>query len=347
MSVPSVVFFMQYFNFFLLDLKFYIIVIGGSLLAYVSILVQVAALTLLERKVMGSIQRRRGPNIVGFSGLLQPFADGLKLATKETISPTLSNHFLFFFAPVLTFFLSLVGWSLIPTQELGAFSNPNIGILVVISISSLNIYGLLLSGWSSNNKYALLGAIRSAAQMISYEVVFGFIIMPVIMLAGSCNLYVIGCVASLQPAIYVLNFFPLGLLFFISILAETNRAPFDLPEAEAELVAGYNVEYSSFIFAMFFLGEYSSILLMSSLYVLFFLGSWSLIPSVFVSGTFSKIIIFDLKVIFVCFIFVWVRATFPRLRFDQLMSLCWKSLLPITFLLLFLYSFLFWFFYSA
>ena len=297
------------------------------LLLIVPVLVAVAFFTLVERKIMATLQRRRGPNIVGISGLLQPFADGLKLIIKESVFPSLSNQFLFVLAPMLTLFLSLLGWIIIPFSFGQVILDSSLGILYLFAISSLGVYGIIIAGWSSNSKYAFLGALRSAAQMVSYEVSIGLIIIGVILCAGSLNLSEI--VLSQKYIWYVVPLFPLFLMFFVSILAETNRPPFDLPEAEAELVAGYNVEYSAVGFALFFIGEYANILLMSSLCVILFFGGWLppiFFEALFIPGSFW----FVIKLYFIIFLFVWVRASFPRYRYDQLMRLGWKVFLPLS-----------------
>ena len=237
----------------------------------IPLLISVAYFTIAERKLMGIIQRRKGPNVIGFIGLLQPLADGLKLFAKETILPSNSNLIVFLFAPALTFILSLIGWAVIPFSEEVVLADLNVGILYLFAVSSLSVYGIVMAGWSSNSKYPFLGALRSAAQMISYEVSLGFIIINVCICAGSFNLTSI--VLAQEKIWYFIPLFPAFVMFSISMLAETNRHPFDLPEAEAELVSGYNVEYSAMTFAAFFLGEYANILLMSSLFVIFFLGA--------------------------------------------------------------------------
>lgn len=309
-------------------LNFYIFIniFLKSLAIILPILIAVAYLTLLERKVMASMQQRRGPNVVGFFGLLQPFADGLKLLIKETIIPSSANTFIFIFAPVFSFFLSLLGWCLIPFDIDNVFFDFNIGVLIIFAISSLGVYGVILAGWSSNSKYSFLGGLRSAAQMISYEVSIGLLIMPVLICSGSLNLSFI--IEAQKEIFYFLPLFPIFIMFFISSLAETNRAPFDLPEAEAELVSGFNTEYSAMSFALFFLGEYSNIILICSITNIFFFGGWISCFSFlnFVPGYFW----FGLKTTFLLFVFIWVRAAFPRFRYDQLMRLGWKIFLPFS-----------------
>ncbi len=282
------------------------------------LLISVAYLTLIERKVIASIQRRKGPNVVGFFGLLQPFADVLKLLLKETILPSVANRTVFILAPVITLFLSLMGWATLPVGEGQVYSDINLGLLYIFAVSSLGVYGIIISGWSSNSRYAFLGGLRSAAQMVSYEVSIGLIVMNILLCVGTLNLSKI--VFFQENVWFVIPLFFVGGLFFISALAETNRPPFDLPEAEAELVAGYFVEYSSMTFALFFVGEYGSILLMSGLCAILFLGGW------LVGGTISM----GVKTIFVVFLFIWVRAAFPRYRYDQLMRLGWKVFLPLS-----------------
>lgn len=298
------------------------------LIIIVPLLVAVAYFTLAERKVIASMQRRRGPNVVGVWGLLQPLADGLKLLVKETILPSNSNVILFVIAPILTFLISLLGWAVIPYAETVVLSDLNVGILYTFAVSSLGVYGIILSGWSSNSKYAFLGALRSAAQMVSYEVSIGLIIISVLLCAGSLNLSKI--VLAQESIWYIIPLFPVAMMFFISALAETNRAPFDLPEAEAELVAGYNVEYSAMGFALFFLGEYANILMMCALNTILFLGGW-LSPFDFFPFTLvPQSLWFGLKIAFVGFVFIWVRASYPRYRYDQLMRLGWKVFLPLS-----------------
>nr|YP_009476602.1 NADH dehydrogenase subunit 1 [Chroomonas placoidea]AVM81095.1 NADH dehydrogenase subunit 1 [Chroomonas placoidea] len=304
-------------------------ILSKSLGIIVPLLVSVAYLTLLERKVMASMQQRRGPNVVGFFGLLQPFADGLKLLIKETILPSSANIGIFIIAPILTFLLSLTSWAVIPIGENLAFVDLNVGVLYLLAISSLGVYGIITAGWSSNSKYAFLGALRSAAQMISYEVSMGLIIISVLICVGSLNLTEI--VLSQKATWYVYPLFPLFLMFFISGLAETNRAPFDLPEAEAELVSGYNTEYAAMGFALFFLGEYANMIMMCSTLTIFFLGGW--LPPISNNILFNVIpgvVWFGLKTTMLLFVFVWVRAAFPRYRYDQLMRIGWKIFLPFS-----------------
>jgi NADH-quinone oxidoreductase subunit H len=301
---------------------------GKILLIIIPLILGIAYLTLAERKVIAAMQLRRGPNRVGPFGFLQPIADGLKLLHKETIIPTAANRFLFILAPVLTFSLSLAAWAVIPLDYGLVLANINVGVLYLFAISSLGVYGLIIAGWSSNSKYAFLGALRSAAQMISYEVSMGLVIISVLMCAGSMNLTKI--VQAQENLWFAIPLFPMFIVFFISILAETNRTPFDLPEAEAELVAGYHVEYSSLTFALFFLGEYANMILLSAMCTILFLGGWlppmHIVPFTWIPG----IVWFLLKICFFLFIFLWVRATLPRYRYDQLMRLGWKVFLPFT-----------------
>ncbi len=294
------------------------------------LLVFIAYLTYFERKVIGAMQLRKGPNVVGPFGLLQPVADGIKLLTKETIFPENASKLLFILSPILTFALALLAWAVIPIDYKIVLSDINVGLMYIFAISSLGIYGIIIAGWSSNSRYAFLGSLRSAAQMISYEVSIGLIIISVLLSSGSLNLTQI--VMSQQDFWYVFPHFPMFVIFFISTLAETNRAPFDLPEAESELVAGYNVEYSSMSFGLFFLGEYGNMILMSSMSTILFLGGW--LPP-FENSYFELIpgyIWFLIKVTALLFVFLWVRATLPRYRYDQLMTLGWKLFLPLSLL---------------
>jgi NADH-quinone oxidoreductase subunit H len=307
----------------------YILQIVAKVLAIaVPLLLAVAYFTLAERKIMGAIQRRRGPNVVGVFGLLQPLADGAKLLLKETIIPSNANTILFVLAPIITFLLSLLGWAVIPYGEGMVFADINVGILYLFAVSSLGVSSVIISGWASNSKYAFLGALRSAAQMVSYEVSLGVIIITVLICVGSLNLSDI--VLAQQGVWFVIPLFPMAIMFYISALADTNRHPFDLPEAEAELVSGYNVEYSAMGFALFFLGEYANMLIMSGMTVILFLGGWlplfSFAPFTWVPGP----IWFGLKLIIFAAGFAWARAAFPRYRYDQLMRLGWKIFLPLS-----------------
>nr|UVF63026.1 NADH dehydrogenase subunit 1 [Synarthrophyton patena] len=292
------------------------------------LILAVAYMTLAERKVMASMQRRKGPNIVGIFGLLQPLADALKLFVKETILPSSSNLLVFIIAPVLTFLLALLSWCVLPLGEGVVYSDINVGVLYILAISSLGVYGIIMAGWASNSKYAFLGALRSAAQMVSYEVSIGLILINVLLCAGSLNFSEI--ILAQQHIWYLVPLFPAFLMFYISILAETNRAPFDLPEAEAELVAGYNVEYSAMGFALFFLGEYANMILMCSLATALFLGGWLPIINILVFNWISPVIWFSVKTTFLLFSFIWVRSSLPRYRYDQLMRLGWKIFLPLS-----------------
>jgi NADH-quinone oxidoreductase subunit H len=330
------------------------------LLKIVCLLVAIAYYTIAERKIMAAIQRRRGPNVVGFWGLLQPLADGLKLIAKEMVIPSHANSRVFVIAPLCILTLGLLNWSILPfglydhsafatnntviaylqatPQESAMFnlmletndiSDVRYGLLVILALSSLTVYGIIIAGWASNSKYAFLGALRSAAQMISYEVSISLVLIPVIFMAGSLNFTEI--VTAQQTTVwYIFPLLPLALIFLISMVAETNRTPFDLPEAEAELVAGYNVEYSSIIFAMFFLAEYGNMIMMSLIYAELFLGGWAgpdFLPPA---------LVLSLKALIFCVYLVVLRATVPRYRYDQLMDIGWKIFLPVaTGLLLF------------
>ena len=303
------------------------------LIIAVPVLISVAYLTLAERKVIGYSQTRKGPNIVGVYGLLQPLADGIKLFSKEMVIPNHVSIFLYFFSPVLALALGLVVWAVMPLSFYSSMSDITLGILVIFALSSVGVYAILMSGWSSNSKYAFMGSLRAAAQMISYEVSIGLILISVILCGGTMNLLNIIQVQE-QLTWFILPLLPAAFMFFISCLAETNRAPFDLTEGESELVSGYNVEYSSMTFALFFLAEYSHIIFMSFLFAVIFLGGWSFFIAypiiLFVKGT------------FVVFLFIWVRTSFPRLRYDQLMSLLWKSYLPLSLGLIFVVNSILW-----
>lgn len=306
---------------------------GLFMLIHIGILVGavlggVAYLTYAERKVLGAMQRRQGPMTVGPFGLLQPIADGLKLLSKETIVPTQSNKPVFIIAPMLLFMLALVSWVVIPVDAKLVLADINVGILYLFAVSSMGVYGIIMAGWASNSKYAFLGAMRSASQMISYEVSMGLIIVNVLLVTGSLNLSEI--VTADRPLWIQVLLFPMFIVFLISILAETNRAPFDLPEGESEITGGFMVEYSSMSFALFFLGEYANMILMSAITTVLFLGGWlppfGIEALAFVPG----IIWFVLKTCAVLFVFLWARATLPRYRYDQLMRLGWKVFLPFT-----------------
>ncbi|MBV1798302.1 NADH-quinone oxidoreductase subunit NuoH [Siccirubricoccus sp. G192] len=304
------------------------ITVAQTLALLVPVLLAVAYLTYAERKVLAAMQLRKGPNVVGPLGLLQPFADAIKMLMKETIVPSGANRLLFLFAPMLTFMLAMLAWAVIPVNEGWAIADINVGILYLFAISSLGVYGIIIAGWASNSKYAFLGALRSAAQMVSYEVSMGFVIVTVLLCVGSLNLSDI--VLAQQTVWFFIPLFPMFIIFFISTLAETNRAPFDLPEGESELVAGFFVEYSAMSFALFFLGEYANMILMSALTTILFLGGWlppmQMEPFTWIPGP----IWFALKICLCLFTFIWVRATFPRYRYDQLMRLGWKVFLPFS-----------------
>ncbi len=303
-----------------------ILTVLKTLAMLVPVLISVAYLTLAERKVMAAMQMRKGPNVVGPFGLWQPFADALKMIMKETIIPTGANRMLFLIAPLLTMTLAMMAWAVIPVNEGWAIADINVGVLYLFAISSLGVYGIVIAGWASNSKYAFLGALRSAAQMVSYEVSMGFVMVTVLLCAGSLNLTDI--VLSQERVWYCIPLFPMFIVFFISILAETNRAPFDLPEGESEIVGGFHVEYGAMTFGLFFLGEYANMILMSSMATILFLGGWlspiPFAPFTWVPGP----IWFIIKICLMLFMFIWVRATFPRFRYDQLMRLGWKVFLP-------------------
>ena len=294
----------------------------------IPLLIGVAYLTLAERRVIGFMQLRKGPNVVGPFGLLQPFADALKLLSKETILPAGADKVTFVIAPMLTFVLALVAWAVIPFGESLVIADINVGILYLFAVSSLGVYGIIMAGWASNSKYAFLGALRSAAQMVSYEVSMGLVIITVLLCVGSLNLSDI--IEAQRTVWFALPLFPMFIVFFISTLAETNRAPFDLPEGESELVAGYFVEYSSMSFALFFLGEYANMILMSAMTTILFLGGWLPPFDIYPLNIIPGPIWFILKICFVLFVFLWMRATTPRYRYDQLMRLGWKVFLPLS-----------------
>src|SRR5579862_9770775 len=294
----------------------------------VPLLVAIAYYTYAERKVLAFSQLRKGPNVVGPFGLLQPFADGLKLLLKETIIPSGANRIVFMVAPMITFTLALVAWAVIPFDVGVVIANINVGVLYLFAISSLSVYGVIMAGWASNSRYAFLGALRSAAQMVSYEVSIGFVLVTVLLCVGSLNLTDI--VMAQRHIWFVIPLLPMAVVFFISGLAETNRAPFDLPEGESELVAGYFVEYSAMTFALFYLGEYANMIMVSAMTAILFLGGWlapfGVAPFTWVPAP----IWFLLKTVFMMFVILWVRATFPRFRYDQLMRLGWKVFLPFS-----------------
>ena len=304
-----------------------ILIFLQALALLVPLLIFVAYMTYAERKIMAAIQLRKGPNVVGPLGLFQPFADAIKMVTKETIIPAGANRLLFLLAPMITFILAMIAWAVIPVNDGWAIADINVGVLYLFAISSLGVYGVIIAGWASNSKYAFLGALRSAAQMVSYEVSMGFVIVTVLIVAGSLNLTEI--VRAQENIWFAIPLFPMFVIFFISGLAETNRSPFDLPEGESEIVAGFFVEYSSMSFGLFFLGEYANMILMSGLTTILFLGGWygpfNILPAL---GP----LWFVGKVTLLLFVFIWVRATFPRYRYDQLMRLGWKVFLPFSLL---------------
>jgi len=308
------------------------ITVAEILAIIVPLLLAVAYLTYAERKVLAAAQLRKGPNVVGPFGLFQPLADGLKLLMKETVIPSGANRVVFVAAPIITFMLALVAWAVIPFDAGVVLANINVGILYLFAISSLGVYGIIMAGWSSNSRYAFLGGLRSAAQMVSYEVSIGFVIVSVLLCVGSLNLTAI--VEAQKTVWFALPLFPMFIVFFISGLAETNRSPFDLPEGESELVAGFFVEYSSMTFALFYLGEYANMILMSAMTSILFLGGWlapfNIQPFTGVLAHLWSAAWFFAKMAFVLFCFLWVRATMPRFRYDQLMRLGWKVFLPLS-----------------
>ncbi len=305
-----------------------IIMVAQILAIIVPLLLSVAYLTYAERKVIAAMQLRKGPNVVGPFGLLQPIADGIKLLFKETILPAGANRVVFMAAPMLTFILALIGWAVIPFDDGWVLADINVGILYLFAISSLGVYGVIMAGWASNSKYAFLGALRSAAQMVSYEISMGFVIVTVLLCVGSLNLTDI--VLAQKDLWFVVPLLPMFVIFFVSTLAETNRAPFDLAESESEIVAGFFLEYSSLPFALFFLGEYANMILLSSITTILFLGGWLPIVDVAPFNWIPGIFWFAGKVALLLFCFLWIRATFPRYRYDQLMRLGWKVFLPLS-----------------
>ena len=306
------------------------IIIAQILAVLMPVLISVAFLVYAERKVLALIQLRRGPNVVGPFGILQSFADALKLLTKENIVPSNSNKVVFLLAPIITMVLSLAGWAVIPFAPNWVIADINVGIMYLFAVSSLGVYGIIMAGWASNSQYPFLGALRSAAQMVSYEVSIGFVIITVLLCVGSLNLSKI--VEAQQTVWFAIPLLPMFVVFFISALAETNRLPFDLPEDESTLVAGFFTEYSSASFVLFFLGEYASMILMSSMTVILFMGGWLPPFDIFPLNVIPGVVWFTLKVIFILFLFIWVRGTFPRYRYDQLMRLGWKIFLPLSLL---------------
>ncbi|MDC1212203.1 NADH-quinone oxidoreductase subunit NuoH [Pelagibacteraceae bacterium] len=308
----------------------------------IPILVSVAMVVWLDRRVWGLVQKRKGPNVVGPFGLLQTVADALKYIFKEIIIPSSANKTVFILAPIVTMTLALVAWAVIPMSENIVLADINVGVLYLFAVSSLGVYGIIMGGWASNSKYPFLGAIRSAAQMVSYEVSIGIIIINVLLCVGSLNLKDI--VLAQKDLWYVIPLFPMFVIFFISALAETNRPPFDLPEAEAELVAGYQTEYSGMMYAMFWLGEYANILLMCAMGSILFLGGWLPIINVYPINLIPAPIWMILKILFLFILFALIKAIVPRYRYDQLMRLGWKIFLPLSlFYLILTASFLFYF----
>ena len=306
------------------------IIIAQILAVLMPVLISVAFLVYAERKVLALIQLRRGPNVVGPFGILQSFADALKLLTKENIVPANSNKIVFLLAPIITMVLSLAGWAVIPFAPNWVIADINVGIMYLFAVSSLGVYGIIMAGWASNSQYPFLGALRSAAQMVSYEVSIGFVIITVLLCVGSLNLTKI--VEAQETVWFAIPLLPMFVVFFISALAETNRPPFDLPEDESTLVAGFFTEYSSASFVLFFLGEYASMILMSSMTVILFMGGWLPPFDIYPLNAIPGVIWFVIKIIFILFLFIWVRGTFPRYRYDQLMRLGWKIFLPLSLL---------------
>ena len=313
----------------LYDYTLQLLIIVAQIMAVIApVLISVAFLVYAERKILALIQLRKGPNVVGPFGLLQSFADALKLITKENILPSGSNKIVFLLAPIITMVLSLAAWAVIPFAPGWVISDINVGIMYLFAISSLGVYGIIMAGWASNSKYPFLGALRSAAQMVSYEVSIGFVIITVLLCVGSLNLTKI--VEAQQTVWFAIPLLPMFIIFFISALAETNRLPFDLPEDESTLVAGFFTEYSSASFVLFFLAEYASMILMSAMTVILFLGGWLPLFDIYPLNIIPGVIWFTVKIMFVLFLFIWVRGTFPRYRYDQLMRLGWKVFLPLS-----------------
>jgi len=300
------------------------------------LLLAIAFFTLFERQILGALQRRQGPNIVGFFGILQPITDGVKLLLKESVLPRSANTLIFILAPILTFGLAMAGWIVMPLAQGQALADFQLGLLYIFAISSLGVHTIIMAGWSSNSRYAFLGGIRSAAQMISYEIAMGVTILALVIVVGTLNLSNIG--ESQQKIWLYLPLLPIFIIFFICTLAETNRHPFDLPEAEAELVSGYNVEYSAIGFALFFLAEYSNIILMSGLTALLFLGGGQVIFNFIPFTLIPQQVYFAIKTLIFIILFVLVRGILPRYRYDQLMRLGWKILLPLSLALVILYG---------
>ncbi len=316
----------------MVDMPEYLLIIFSEvykiLFLLVPVLVSVAMIVWLDRRIWAFVQKRRGPNVVGPFGLLQSFADALKYILKEVIVPSSSNKVIFILAPIVTMTLALISWAVIPFGEYHVLSNINVGILYLFAVSSLGVYGIIMGGWASNSKYPFLGAIRSAAQMISYEVSIGVIIINVLLCVGSLNLNDI--VMAQKNTWFVIPLFPMFVIFFISALAETNRPPFDLPEAEAELVAGYQTEYSGMMYAMFWLGEYANILLMCAMGSVLFLGGWLSPINIYPFDLIPSVFWMIFKILFLFILFSLVKTIVPRYRYDQLMRLGWKIFLPLS-----------------
>jgi len=308
----------------------YVSVFIKAIIIIVVIMMCVAYLTWLERKIHGLVARRKGPNVVGPIGLLQPIFDGVKLLLKEMIFPANANKFIFVLAPVITFLVALLGWVIIPVEKGVVFADLNVGVLYLLAVSSLAVYGIIMAGWASNSQYSFLGAIRSSSQMISYEIAMGVVIVCVVLLTGSLNMTKI--VLAQQDLWFFIKLFPIAILFFIIIVAETNRHPFDLPEAEADIVAGYHTEYSGFIFALFFLAEYANMILMSSFFTILFLGGWLPLFDIAPLNLIPSFFWFVLKVIVCLWLMIQLRSILPRYRYDQLMRLGWKVFIPLSLL---------------